>query len=249
MKKWRIQMKEQAIQKINKIGEISGKITGFCKAMVGIGIGTLLVGAILCFFIPDKGLILGTETQKSIEIDMEKLHPDVTEEEIDYVVEELNDGSDVEIESGVIDVEISGEEHVPDTIERTEHGFKIVSVEQRYDMSIRDLSWGLLALAFILGLTQVTLYFVGFLCKAFRDCESPFEENVIKKMQNLAYALIPWAFVTSFKDGVVEWFFKGNRNISWSLDLGVVLIVLVVFLLVYIFKYGAILQQESDETL
>ena len=242
-------MKEQAIQKINKIGDVSGKITLFCKIMVGIGIATLLVGAVLCFFVPKEGVIYGTETKKNIEIDMEKLNAGVTDEEIDNVVKELSEGEDVEIESGAVDVEISGETYYPDTVERTEHGFKIVSVEHRYDMDIRDLSWGLLALAVLLGLTQVTLYFVGFLCKAFRDCESPFEENVIKKMQNLAYSLIPWAFVTSFKDIAVECLIKGNKNISWSLDLGVVLIVFVVFLLVYIFKYGAILQQESDETL
>ena len=68
-------------------------------------------------------------------------------------------------------------------------------------------------------------------------------------MQNLAYALIPWAFATSFKDAATESLIKGGNDFAWSLDLGVVLVVLVVFLLVYIFKYGAILQQESDETL
>jgi len=32
-------------------------------------------------------------------------------------------------------------------------------------------------------------------------------------------------------------------------DLGMVLIILFIFVLAYIFKYGAVLQQESDETL
>lgn len=242
-------MKEQAIQKINKIGEVSGKITVFCKILVALGIAILLMGSVLCFFIPENGFVCGTEEKKHIEVNMEMLDADVTDEEIDNVVKELNDGNRVEIESGAVDVGIGGEDYYPETVERTGKGFKIVAVTQQYEMDFRDLAWGLLALAVFFGLTQVTLYFVGFLCKAFRDCESPFEENVIKKMQNLAYVLIPWAFVTSFKDMAVECFFEGAKDISWSLDLGVVLIVLVVFLLVYIFKYGAILQQESDETL
>jgi len=37
--------------------------------------------------------------------------------------------------------------------------------------------------------------------------------------------------------------------ITFGIDFGVVLIILIVFALVYIFKYGAVLQQESDETL
>ena len=242
-------MKEQAIQKINKIGEISGKVTAFCKIMMGIGIATLLVGAILCFCVPKGGLVYGTEDRQNVEVNMTKLHPDVTQEDIDRVVSELKEGNSVELENGLIDVEIGGETYYPDTVERTENGFKITAVAQKHEVEFRNVSWGLLALAVILGLTQVTLYFVGFLCKAFKECESPFEENVIKKMQNLAYALIPWAFATSFKDIATESLLKGGADFGWSLDLGVVLMVLVVFLLVYIFKYGAILQQESDETL
>ncbi len=242
-------MKEQAIQKINKIGEISGKVTVFCKIMVGIGIATLLVASILCFCVPEGCFVYGTEERQNVEVNMKKLRADVTDEDIDYVVKELKEGNSVELENGVVDMEIGGENYYPDTVERTENGFKIVAVAQKHEVEFRDVSWGLLALAVILGLTQVILYFVGFLCKAFRDCESPFEENVIKKMQNLAYALIPWAFATSFKDIVKESLLKGGADFVWSLDLGVVLMVLVVFLLVYIFKYGAILQQESDETL
>ena len=242
-------MKEQAIQKINKIGEVSGKVTIFCKIMVGMGIAILLLASILCFFVPEGGLVYGTEERQNVEVNMEKLHADVTDEDIDNVVKELRDGNSVELENGAIDVEVGGENYYPDTVERTENGFRITAVTQKCERGFRNVSWGLLALAVILGLTQVTLYFVGFLCKAFKDCESPFEENVIKKMQNLAYALIPWAFVTSFKDIVTESLLKGGNDFAWSLDLGVVLMVLVVFLLVYIFKYGAILQQESDETL
>ncbi len=135
------------------------------------------------------------------------------------------------------------------TEEKTDTGLRIVGTTDVYDMDFRELAWGLLVLAVLLGITQVTLYFIGFLCKAFRDCESPFEENVIKKMQHLAYALIPWTVASSLVEIVINNIIRGNKGIALSVDFGVILVVLLVFLLAYIFKYGAILQQESDETL
>jgi hypothetical protein len=93
------------------------------------------------------------------------------------------------------------------------------------------------------------LCFASSLCKAFRDCETPFEDNVIKKMQNLAYSLIPWVFVSAATDSVVSSLTTNMVAITFGIDFGVVLIILIVFALVYIFKYGAVLQQESDETL
>ncbi|MBE5880926.1 MAG: DUF2975 domain-containing protein [Lachnospiraceae bacterium] len=242
-------MKEKSIQKINKIGKIGGVIALICKILVALGIAILVLGSILCFCIPKDGVNYATEKTNIIEVDAEKLATDVTEEQLDKLKADLENEMTAEIESGAVDITVDGENFVPAAIERTEHGFKMIGVTNVYHMDFRDLAWGLLLLAVLLGLTQITLYFVGFLCKAFRDCESPFEENVIKKMQNLAYALIPWTFASSLSDIVVSNIFRESKSIALSVDLGVVLIVLVVFLLVYIFKYGAILQQESDETL
>ena len=100
-----------------------------------------------------------------------------------------------------------------------------------------------------LTLTLITLFFVGSLCKAFQNCSSPFEENVIKKMQNFAVSLIPWTILTLVTNAVAVGLFSNKFNLNFTIDLDVVLLVLVVLVLVYIFKYGAILQQESDETL
>ena len=68
-------------------------------------------------------------------------------------------------------------------------------------------------------------------------------------MQNLAISLIPWTIVSSVSDSVVASYLQGGLQFQFNLDLSVALVVLIVFILVYIFKYGAILQQESDETL
>jgi hypothetical protein len=44
-------------------------------------------------------------------------------------------------------------------------------------------------------------------------------------------------------------FMSGAPKVTLSINLAVIFTVLVIFALAYIFKYGAVLQQESDETL
>ena len=107
----------------------------------------------------------------------------------------------------------------------------------------------MLVLALNITMVMVTLCFISSLCKAFRDCESPFEENVVRKMRNLAYSLIPWAIFSTITNSVADSLLMNKVSVNFTVDLGVIMIVLVVFVLVHIFKYGAMLQQESDETL
>ena len=95
----------------------------------------------------------------------------------------------------------------------------------------------------------ITLLFAGKLCQAFRDCESPFEEKVVKQLNALAYSLLPWVVLGSLTESISESIFTNNFNLMIGVDLGMVLIILFIFVLAYIFKYGAVLQQESDETL
>ena len=74
-------------------------------------------------------------------------------------------------------------------------------------------------------------------------------ENVIKKMRGFAYSLIPWVILNSTSRSMIDSLLNGKLNVQVSLDITMLIIVLIVLALVYIFQYGAMLQQESDETL
>ena len=87
------------------------------------------------------------------------------------------------------------------------------------------------------------------LCDALGGCGSPFEEEVIQKMKRFSVILIIFLVVS-----VLGKFIGGgvvSSWTSWELEISFwdVATVAVVELLIYIFKYGAVLQQESDETL
>lgn len=117
------------------------------------------------------------------------------------------------------------------------------------EFSIRRLVYVVLAALVQTAVNLVVIFFIGSLCKAFRDCVSPFEDNIIKKMHNLEFSMIPMVFISTITDSVINKPFSEGLNISWSIDLTVIIAILIVFAIAYIFKYGAMLQQESDETL
>ncbi|MBR5771886.1 MAG: hypothetical protein IKY00_01595, partial [Clostridia bacterium] len=63
------------------------------------------------------------------------------------------------------------------------------------------------------------------------------------------YSLIPFAVFNTFSDNSWSSIFSGELKFGFSLDITVILGILVIFLLVTVFNYGAQLQKESDETL
>ncbi len=94
----------------------------------------------------------------------------------------------------------------------------------------------------------VMLYMLKALMKAFRACDTPFSADIIKKMERFAYSLIPYAALSMLSESFWNYFMV-NDSFDFDLNITKVFIVVFVFILCMIFKYGAELQRESDETL
>lgn len=236
-------MKEQAIQKINKIGKISSVFALIGKILVGIAIGGLLITIIALLVIPKEFMAVTTSANTRVELDLESMGASISDEELPEAQATI-----AEAIANDMSEENNTDEYVTD-ITITNDKVEVGAVTGEYTITLHDVAWMCMAVLVYVVMTMVTLCFISSLCKAFRDCQTPFEENVIKKMQNFAYSLIPWAIISSVADSVSNSIMGHKVAINLSVDLGVVLIVLVVFLIVHIFKYGAVLQQESDETL
>lgn len=231
-------MKEQAIQKINKIGKISSVLTLIAKILVGIAIALTLVGTIICFLMPDSFVTVTTAGTMAVDINLSSLGIEIPEDDLAE--------AQAAVEQGMSD---ENEEFAYSSAELTSTGIKMSGELEAYTLTMKDAAWVVAMCTVVLILTFITLFFVGALCKAFRDCQSPFEENVIKKMQSFAISLIPWSIISMITESITNTLLNNKTSIMFSLDLGIILIVLIVLVLVYIFKYGAVLQQESDETL
>lgn len=106
----------------------------------------------------------------------------------------------------------------------------------------------LVATFIYVGAITVMLYMVKGLMNELKSCETPFTENVIKYMTRFGTSLIPVVVLKMLCGGFWSSIRTGS-DFSMTVNVGMVLIVAVVYILTVVFKYGAQLQQESDETL
>lgn len=245
-------MKEEAIKKINKIGKFSYIAAIIAKCFVIVGMVAAIVTAIICFSMFGDSMKMDMSGRINLELDCEAL--DITKEDILEGLDE--DETNIKTQS----IQFS-DSNGNMTLSFSEKDYKTADVEFQddtliakletdvYSFTLKDVGIMMLVSCIAMAMTIVTISFVEALCKEFRNCTSPFDGKVIKKMQNLAISLIPWTIISSVIDSSLDSFMEGGFQLSLNVDLGVVLVVLIVFVLVYIFKYGAVLQKESDETL
>lgn len=238
-------MKQNAISKINKMGQVGGYLTLVAKILVIVGIIGCLAGAIIFTVIPKDFLSVNVSGNAMVNVDFSEMGFTFSEDDI-HMLQEY----DIKETSTASAYDINGANYYLREISVTENSLQLDTVSKAFTLDLSSLVWIFLAGALNVAMALVTLFFVGALCKAFRYCESPFEENVIKKMQNLAISLIPWTIISSIADSFVTNLLNvGSFEFGISVDMNVVLIIILIFVLVYIFKYGAVLQRESDETL
>ncbi|MCR5207786.1 MAG: DUF2975 domain-containing protein [Eubacterium sp.] len=134
------------------------------------------------------------------------------------------------------------------TVSKTDGGITVNAKTAPETYTAKRFIAALVSLFFYLGAITVAVKMLMILMKRLRKCETPFSEDIIKSMTRFANSLIPVVIIKYICSGL--WSFLGsNTKIDFSLDIGLLLLVAVVYVLVMVFKYGAQLQRESDETL
>lgn len=231
-------MKEKAIKKINKLGKIGGIVAKIARIFMIIGAVSLLVCGIILLVIPKDLVKITVSGKMGMEFNFEKyFDTDIDQEELDKIIGD----------TGSIDVEDGKEYAVSDVV--VEDGVIKVSAEaDDISYSLRKLSGTMFAGVFSMAAWIVVLVFIEKLCKSFQKCESPFEEEVLTNLKNFSISMIPWAVVSTLSGEIASLMMDGDIVLG-GIDLTYVFIALVIIGLTFIFKYGAMLQKESDETL
>lgn len=233
-------MKENSIKKINKVGKIGYVVSKIMCILSLIGAIATLIGTIACFSLP-KNLVnvkLGGNAVVTTDISKFTTFSDNQQKKIkDNLEDAINDQK----------FSINGSNYSLASYEVDKNGITLDCYAGITNINMRDIAKVCLLVCITCICTYVTCIFIKKLCISFRDCSSPFEETVIKSLQNLAFSLIPWACVSNLSYGIISVIL--NNNFSLGLNLGIVMVILIILGLSYIFKYGAILQTESDETL
>ena len=136
-------------------------------------------------------------------------------------------------------------------LDKTEEGLMVhvSDLDELKNFGIRDALKAICAGLIGIASAIVTVAMFLKLCDAFKTCRSPFDEPVIKRMNIFAWTLIVCAVVGAFAKGAVSAALAGLGKMSFDLSLTPIFTALVVFFLCMVFRYGAQLQQEADETL
>ena len=144
-----------------------------------------------------------------------------------------------------------GEDELLDnaTVSETEKGYKVDFNSSKFTVSLGRIIYGLAAtLAYVVCII-VTLFMLRYLFKSLEKCETPFCDDVIGRMKNFGFSLIPFVVLKGITDSAWGSIFSKNFNFDFNIDLTVVFGILIIFMLAMIFSYGAELQKQSDETL
>ena len=213
--------------KINVFGKVGKIITTIIIVLLLVAEGFLLVGTVVVAVLPKDAVTVDVEGSANVRLDTNYFGA-------------VKD---------VLSIDVNGQkiafaDYKDDNIQtKTEDGSIIMDAQsgvQHYDLhaALRIAIVGVIQLASFV----VALYFLKALMKAFKTCDSPFDDNVITKMRYFAIALIPCMAVSM----VAGCFAPGSHGLSF--DFIKVGFVVIIFLLTAVFRYGAQLQKQYDET-
>ncbi len=232
-------MSDDKIIRIKKIGNAAYVIAKIC--LVFVIIGTVATGAISIAACCVPKDIAKVTLDGSARIKIDKTYLNIGK----IILEDVNKG--MTQEGQILEISGSEYEYVSADIQNDQLNIKYKALD--YTLGVRNFAKYFAAICVSLITDLVLVCFIIALCKDIKNCQSPFEENVIDKMKRLAIAFIPWLLVQGFAESISSSAFSQNLDISFGIDLGKVLIVLVIVALISVFRYGAVLQQQSDETL
>lgn len=236
-------MKNEIMSKVNKIGNAGQIIANIAKVVIAIGAIACVVSGIILMVLPDDMVVIHVDGKAAVEINM----PMVGEQ----IVMDTGDGPTVAIGAVSTEgsLELNGVEYGVVGMTPTENGFLMEAEADSYTLRFNQLTNVVFLAAVNCAAMWVVMHFVAKLCKLFKECETPFTEEIVQMLKKVAIALIPMAFLSNLTTSVTDSIMSGNVNIVIGVDMTTVLLVLLVFMLSAIFSYGTMLQQESDETL
>ncbi len=224
-------MKNANVKKINTIGKVSRIVLVVFRVFAIIGIVASLVGVVLGIVgaanVPEDAIKADISVNGTIRIDDEKIPSFISSEVVDL------DESNISFSFGnFFKIRLL----IDEIMDGSANGYTIDGGIFTADSTV--LMLGVVAACVVAaigcGVMLVVIIFGGRLAKALEICDSPFEDKVLGAMRAFAFSLIPV--------GVVVFFVNGGIGLMTAF------IVAAIILFTFIFKYGAELQQEANET-
>ena len=224
-------MKNANVSKINTLGKVSKIIVVILMAVVIAGIVATVLSGVTMATLPEDAIQITGSADAEIVVDESKLSS--------LAGAMVKSGTLVNIPTTNIHFDQFGTDFSlevnEDKTDDSHYTYNISGDITKFNCKAFGLAttMGCFAGTLILIASLVSCIFGKKLADALAKCDSPFEENVLKKMKAFGISLIPFAVVSLIIKGV---------------GLLTALFALIIILFIFIFNYGAELQKESDET-
>ena len=232
--------------KVNRIGKAGRIVSIILIVLLSIGAFSLLLAGGVCAVLPEDTVEVSFRPNADVLVGKSILGQEWSR--IDEIVAEAQEA-------------LTGEYGEVIQFEKTDRGLLIRLDRLMEEGEVFRLRNALGAIwAGLVGIASAIVALVMFLklSDAFRVCRSPFDEAVIRRMNIFAWTLIVCAVVGSFAGSAAQsavmafqnaGIHVGTKNFGVSLDLYPIFAALMVFFLCMVFRYGAQLQKEADETM
>ena len=234
--------KDSAISKINSIGKAGSIISRIALVFLAIGVVIGVLAGIFFVSVPKEDFVIQFDDNATLTLN-------TGSKALSRFFGNNNEDVSAEVAQG--SMAINGNEY---SFVDTDYDAdtKIVTYSLKGNgttvTAIRFAVVAWISAAFA-AINIVLFIYVKKLCDALKVCRSPFEDSIITGLQHCAWVLIPWAVFGSFFQSVLSTVFTSNIKTGFDLNVPTILVILLLFGLAYVFKYGAVLQTESDETL
>ena len=249
-------MQNDIRKKVNGFGKIGKIVVTVLLVIVLIGGITASVAAVYLSQLPDDAISVSVSGKANIQVD-ESLMGILAGSIVDglsYESDQMPDLSDeADMESILpqvrIDLSINNADYATAVI-HSEGNMKSIEAQTddfvyEIDNIIKVIIGGIVYVAAI----AVSLFMLRRLFKEFESCETPFTDVAVKRLYAFGFSLIPVILIGTVAEAMAQALLTPSEGINFYLDVGAIVAFVVTICLCTLFKYGAQLQQESDETL
>ena len=224
-------MKNVNIQKINKMGKVMKILTRISMVFAIIGCVFSVIGAVCIGMIDTSNIRVNGDINAKMYISgvgKDDILTDIPDGDSISVNDEIDISSEKIAIDDFLTLYFKAEDAGSDEV-----CFNISS-SLADDFSISKLKSSFInetiASAFMCAAIAVGMGFASALSKAVEKCETPFSEEVVRRMKNFGYSMLPYAVL---------------GGIDGGLQLAICIIAII--LMIFVFSYGVNLQTENDE--
>ena len=234
-------------RKVNRIGLVGQIVSIILIVLMAVACFGSLLGGIMLSALPKDSITIGCNGDMDIT---------VSETLLDKWMDRIDPGQ------MNAQMSINGTDYSDIDVEKTSEGLVMHAHADRLEFRLSRLASAAFAGFVYCAVLFVVFIFLKRLSDGFRRCDTPFSDDVIRRMTVFAWVMVGGAALMSAAESIGNSLIHRSIDMSFSLNptgissgiqlsfsFAPILIALLVLFLTMIFRYGAQLQKESDETL